>query len=650
MHPLDRPEHVYSPFLTRLEQGPIIADGAIGTVLHDRGVAWGRSLDGATIRDRAALSQLHLDYLLAGAELITTNTFGSNRERLVEFDLADRVRELNIHAVKIAREAREVSGRGAFVGGSVGAISRSAGSNGERDAARFSAAYEEQVAALLEGGADVLLLETFTDMVDLRLAIEAARVVSDLPIVASMSFDAELRTSRGLTPEVAAERLLELDVDVIGINCSVGPQSALEVLTRMLDAGAAHVAVSPNAGLPSRSGQTFLYRSTPDYFAEYARRFVDAGAVIVGGCCGTTPQHTAAMALALEDVTPTRPRVVARRTNDSHTAPISAPATVAEPTRLAQALENGEFVISVELAPPKGVNPEKVLAGARLLESKGLRFVNVTDSAMARVRMGAVAVAKLVQETTTLEAIIHFTSRDRNLMALQSELLGAHAMGVRNVLALTGDPPGVGDYPDATGVWDVESMGLVDALNKMNAGTDLRGREIGGSASFCVGAAVNPTAVDLELELDRLGEKLEAGAHFVMSQPLYDMATLESFLNRSGELPVPLLLGILPLQSARHAEYMHNEVPGIEVPELLRDAMRDAGPDGVKAGIALAQEFIAEAQSLVDGIYLMPSFGRYEICGSVLDALSSDRAPSTTADALRRNPTDHDRPAIGPPA
>ncbi|MCW2922643.1 MAG: homocysteine S-methyltransferase [Thermoleophilia bacterium] len=613
------------PFLVRLDAGPLLADGAIGTLLHERGVPWRRSIDAVTLTDRALLSQMHVDYLLAGAELLTTNTFGSNRVRLAEHGLADRVRDLNLHAVKVAREAREVAGRSALVAGAVGSIVRGDVERSAAHEAEHAAAYREQVAALLEGGADAIHLETFTDLDDIALAISAVRAASDLPVIASVSFDHELRAAGDATPEHVAERLLALEVDVVGINCSVGPHHALETLERMRAAGAERVAVMPNAGLPSRQGATFLYRSTPDYFAEYARRFVDAGASIVGGCCGTTPRHTAAMALALEDVAPMRPRPAPSvRASAADTAPAR---TADAPTELAQALDRGDFVVSVELAPPKGVSAEKVLDGARMLEARGLRFVNVTDSAMARVRMGAIAVARLVQEHTSLEAVIHFTTRDRNLMALQSDLLGAHALGVRNVLALTGDPPSIGDYPDAAGVWDLESPGLVEALRRMNEGTDLRGRDIGGAASFCVGAAVNPTAEDLPLELERLTAKVAAGAQFVMSQPLYDMATLERFLERVDlgrrNGGIPFLLGILPLQSARHAEYMHHEVPGIEVPDALRTAMADAGAEGTATGIALAQEFIAEARSLVDGVYLMPSFGRYELCAHLLDAIGA---------------------------
>ncbi len=617
------------PLISRLDDGPLLADGAVGTVLHERGVAWGRSLDEVTRSNRDLVSQMHLDYLRAGAELITTNTFGANRIRLAEHGLEAAVRELNLHAVKIAREAREIVGRPAFVAGAVGAITRHGEPLDPHDPTRGEV-YAEQVAALVEGGADLIHLETFTDIVDLEFAIAAIRTTCDLPILASMSFDQDLRTGCGLSPEAFADRMLALGVEVVGINCSVGPHHALQTVERLAAAGIERISVMPNAGMAIRRSATFLYQATPEYFSTYATRFVDAGAAIVGGCCGTTPLHIARMAEALHDHVPRPSRVVPtiHDTNGASRPELAAP-LLEQPTRLRQALDDGEFVVSVELCPPKGANPEKVLAGATLLESHGLRFVNITDSAMARVRMGAIAVGKLIQEHTSLEAIVHTTTRDRNLMALQGDLLGAHAIGVRNVLALTGDPPSLGDYPDATGVWDVDSIGLLDTLRRLNAGTDSRGRDLGSETRFCAGAAVNPTAVDLPLELERFSRKLAAGAEFAMSQPIYDMATLEAFLERVDPLPIPLLLGVLPLQSARHAEYLHNEVPGIEVPEPLRRAMHDAGADGIQRGVELAREFIEQAQALVQGIYLMPSFGRYETCAQVLDALDSDRRPGT---------------------
>ncbi len=483
---------------------------------------------------------------------------------------------------------------------------------------------------LLEGGADLLMLETFSDLEEAHLAIQAIRRVCELPIVAQMTFGDDGLTLMGHSPEEVATRLREYGADIVGINCSIGPQDALDTVQRMLSTGAPSVCAQPNAGLPSKQGQHFVYLSSPEYFADYAQRFVAAGATLVGGCCGSTPAHIAAMAEALQGAAAViQPPVVRPKPAEKPAVP---PQVEVPPTRLAQAVEQGEFIVSVELDPPKGLNPTKVLDGARMLTERGVQFVNIADSPMARVRMGCIALAKLIQDCTPLETIIHFTTRDRNLMALQSELIGAHAMGVRNVIALTGDPPSLGDYPDATGVWDIDSIGLIETITRMNAGTDRAGRPIGGNASFCIAAAVNPTAEDIELELERLRKKLDAGAHFVMSQPLYDMETLEWFLDRvEGSLPVPFVLGVLPLQSFKHADFMHNEVPGITIPDQIREAMHQAGAAGMQEGIRLSQEFVEQAQGLVQGIYLMPSFGRYEQCAEVIEALDRSHKPAAVA-------------------
>ncbi|MDP9382137.1 MAG: bifunctional homocysteine S-methyltransferase/methylenetetrahydrofolate reductase [Chloroflexota bacterium] len=633
-----------SPFLERLDRGPILSDGAIGTQLYDRGVPYGRSFDELNLTDRSLVSSVHRDYLAAGAEVITTNTFGANRVRLAEFGLQEKVRAINLQGVKIARDAREVSGRSAFVAGSVGPILRPLREERRGPEHQLIAAFREQIEALLEGGADLISLETFSDLDEIRLAIRATRQVCELPIIAQMTFGDDGLTLGGLWPEDVVERLQAYGADLVGVNCSVGPQSVLDTVERMRSAGATRLSAQPNAGLPSKQGQHFVYITGPEYFAEYAEKFISAGVQLVGGCCGSTPAHTAAMARVLNgpahqihapahgeaplqgrgyspvEVRPKPPSTSA--TNGHGQCP---------PTQLAQAIERGDFIISVELDPPKGLNPTKVLDGAKMLARRGVQFVNVADSPMARVRMGALSMAKLIQDCADVETIIHFTTRDRNLMALQSELIGAHAMGVRNVLALTGDPPTLGDYPDATGVWDIDSIGLIETLSRLNSGSDRAGRSIGANASFCIGCAVDPTAEDLEAHLDRFWRKLEAGAHYVMSQPLYDIEALHEFLDRVGPLPVPFLLGVLPLQSFKHADYMHNEVPGIRVPEGIRKAMHAAGPHGIQEGIRLAQEFVDEAQDRVQGIYLMPSFGRYEQCAEVIDALDSSRRPGALA-------------------
>lgn len=618
-----------SPFLERLDQGPVLSDGAVGTMLYELGVPYGRSFDELNLTDPDVVSRVHRGYLQVGAEMLTTNTFGATRIRLAEFGLESKTRAINLRGVKIAREAREIEGVPAFIAGSVGPAGRPFGRYTRELKQHLLATYSEQVEALLEGGADLITLETFSDLNDITTAIRAARAVCELPVVAQMTFGEDGVTLTGNTPEEVAAALLESGADVIGINCSVGPQGVLESIHRMRSAGVERLAAQPNAGLPSKRGQHFVYISTPEYFGEYASRFMSAGVSLIGGCCGTAPDHIAMMAAALQKTPADSPHVEVREAPVSvEYGPVSLDNEPA-PSRFAQALSSGEFVISVELDPPKGLNPTKVLRGAAMLEERGVRFVNIADSPMARVRMGCIALARLVQEHTSLESIIHFTTRDRNLMALQSELLGARALGIRNVIALTGDPPGLGDYPDSTGVWDIDSVGLIETLTNMNEGVDRAGRSIGRKGGFCIAAAVDPTAEDVEFQIERMWRKIEAGAHLLMCQPLYDAESLYSFLDRVGPLPVPFLLGVLPLQSSRHAEFMHNEVPGIRVPDSVRAAMRDAGADGIAMGIRLAQEFVHEVQDRVQGMYLMPSFGRYEVCAEIIDALDLDRKGET---------------------
>lgn len=610
------------PFLQRLRQGAILADGAMGTLLYARGVPLTRCFEELNLTDPTTVQQVHRDYLAAGAEVIESNTFGANRYNLAAHGLGAKARLVNQRGVRLAREAREIAGEPAFVAGAVGPIGRLLRPVGDVSLDDARDAFREQIEGLLEGGADLILLETFPRLDELLQAVQAARSACDLPLIAQMTVAEDGQTLDGSAPSEVVRVLAAAGVDAVGVNCGVGPQSTLEVVREMAAATSLPITAMPNAGLPQRVGGRFLYFSTPEYLAEYALRLVDAGAALIGGCCGTTPDHVAAMRRALETRAPreTRPEAPAPvRVQVAEPAP--EPAAAAGPTRLAAMLGSGKFVVSVELDPPRGVNPAKMVAGAQMLKEAGVDVFNVADSPMARVRMSCLSAAHLVQQATGLEAIIHFTTRDRNLMALQSELIGAHATGIRNVLALTGDPPRLGDYPNATGVWDVDSIGLIAILKRLNEGRDWAGTSIGRKASFFVGAAVNPTAEDLDKELDRFRRKLDAGADFVMSQPLYDLDTLQRFLDRVGDLPVPLLLGIMPVQSFRHAEFLHNEVPGILIPASLLDRMRQAGERGLAESIAQAQEFLSEAKSLVAGVYLMPSFGRYEVVSELVKAL-----------------------------
>jgi homocysteine S-methyltransferase len=606
----------------------------MGTELYARGIPYERCFDELNLSQSALVQQIHQEYIAAGAELVETNTFGANRLKLSRFGLEDRVREINFRGVKIAREAREVFGQPVYLAGAVGPIGQPLAPVGAISLEAARRAFREQIDALLEAGADLLILETFADPDELRQAILAAQDACDLPIVAQLSFAEDGRTLSGATPAEVAASVGELQIAALGVNCGLGPQPALDVVQQMALPAGMFLAAQPNAGYPSRLQGRFLYFSSPEYFAEYARRFADAGVTLIGGCCGTTPRHIAAMREALD----------ARRLDQAPPQPAARPTPrpfeLAEaplhegPTPWMQKLQAGKFVVSVELDPPKGLNPTKIVKGAELLADVGVDCINIGDSPMARVRMSCIALAVLIQRQTSLDTIIHFTTRDRNLMALQSELLGAHALGIRNILALTGDPPRMGNYPNATGVWDVDAIGLVQILKQLNEGLDWAGNSIGRPAAFQIACAVNPIAEDLDLELDRFQRKIEAGADFAMTQPLYDMEQLLAFLDRVGPVPIPLILGIMPLQSHKHTEFLHNELPGVTIPEHVRERMRLAGERGIAEGVLQAQEFLTEAQRYVHGIYLMPSFGRYEMVAELVKVLSQpgwEKNPSPAA-------------------
>jgi methionine synthase / methylenetetrahydrofolate reductase (NADH) len=604
------------PFLERLRREPLLGDGAMGTQLHVRGVGFERSFDELNLTQPQLVEEIHRAYISAGAELIETNTFGANRIKLARHGLEGQVRDINFRAVKLAREAREISGEPIFVAGAVGPIGQHLEPIGRITIAQATAAFEEQIAALLEAGADLLVLETFTNLPELLAAVTAARRTADLPIVAQMTFAEDGLTLSAEEPSQVVQALEQAGVDVIGVNCGVGPQVALQVLEEMRQQTRLSLSGQPNAGLPARVEGRFFYFATPDYFATYARQAADLGVAYIGGCCGTTPDHIAAMRAALKPVAPAR-RIPQPPPSTAIAVDLN-PGEELPPTTFAQRLADRAFVVSVEIDPPRGLNPAKCIAGAQLVKEAGADAVNIGDSPMARVRMSALSLALMIQSQVGIDTLIHFTSRDKNLMALQAELIGAHALGLRNIIALTGDPPRIGDYPSATGVWDVDSIGLIKILTRLNEGYDWLGTSIGRPATFTIACAVNPSAEDLDKEIDRFKQKIDAGAHVAMSQPLYDLKTLERFFELTGPLPIPFLLGVLPLQSSRHAEFMHNEVPGIVVPQQLRERMRRAGENGIAEGLQQSRELLADTKDLVQGVYLMPSFGRYEVVAELV--------------------------------
>src|SRR5918999_871548 len=516
-------------FSERLGQGPLLCDGAMGTVLYARGVALDACFDVLNLNNPRLVQGVHADYIAAGADCIETNTFGANRFKLAVHGLENQTREVNRRGVRLARDVRESTGRDVWVLGSIGPLGKYLQPLGTVAADEARDAFREQAEALLEGGVDAFVVETFSDLAEIRLAIEAIRSVTDLPIVAQMAFTDEAVTFMGRAPAEVARDLRALGVQAIGANCSVGSSTLYDVLERMApEAGGLPLAIQPNAGLPSRIGERLIYLSSPTYMGEYAGRMVEAGARLVGGCCGTTPQHTAAMRETLDRLTPG----ARRRETRAATARVARPAPAEmpgvahapAPTLLQRRLDAGDFVVTVELDPPRGHTVDKLVQGAKLLKEKGVEIVDINDGSLGRVRMAVLPTALLVHEATGLDVNMHFTCRDRNLMGIQADLLGAHALGIRNILAMTGDPPRAGDYTNATAVFDVDGVGLIEVLRRMNEGIDATGNSIGEATSFCVGAALNPAAEDLDREVERFHRKVQAGARWFQTQPVYDLA------------------------------------------------------------------------------------------------------------------------------
>ena len=611
-----------SPFLTRLAQGPILADGAMGTLLFSRGIAYERCFDELNLIQSSLIEGIHREYLSAGAELIETNTFGANSVRLATHGLSDKARVIARQGVKLARNAREIVGTSAFVAGAMGPLGSHIEPFGAIAVAEAELAFKAQAEGLLEGGLDVFILETFQDLNEILAAIRAIRMVStEVSIIAQMTFGLDGKTRYGHTPQLVARALRQVGADVIGVNCGVGPQPTLEVLEELLAASEGMpVSVMPNAGLPQFVEGRYVYLSSPEYFADFAARAVTLGARIVGGCCGTTPDHVRAMRERLASHLPAETLPSGAEVRVLDRAPIEESPVETEAPSLLRKMKS-KFTVSVEIDPPRGVNTQKVLAGAKLMAERGVDCINIADSPMARIRMSASSLAYQIHGLfPQVEVILHYTTRDRNLMGLQSDLLGAHSVGLRNILCLTGDPPSLGDYPNMTAVYDTNSVGLIGIVGKMNIGTDDSGTSIGSPTNFAIGCAVNPTAENLDWELEHFQRKLDAGAQFVMTQPVYELACWENFLKKLGGMPpIPLLIGLLPLQSFRHAEFLHNEVPGITVPDWIRQRMHEAGNEGQKVGVELARDLLGECRSMANGVYLMPSFGRYENCLDVLE-------------------------------
>ncbi|HZT15892.1 MAG TPA: bifunctional homocysteine S-methyltransferase/methylenetetrahydrofolate reductase [Gaiellaceae bacterium] len=586
-----------SPFVARLRSGPpVVADGGMGVILS-AAVAGLRTPEEANLRAPDAVVAAHVSFVNAGAELIETNTFGANRRKLAQHYLDDDVERINSAGVKLARDAREVTGRDVFIAGSIGPV-------GEHDREPFA-----EQARILEGrGADLFMLETFYDLLELELAIEAVRSVSSLPIVALMSFDADAVTMGGVAARDAAERLRALDVAAFGANHGRGPAAALAALAEMSSDGAP-LAALPNVGLATMAGSRLAFpHATPEYFGEFAARARALGAQVIGGCCGTTPAQIAAIRAAVDE----NRRAAAVPTSRAHEdEPLAHAASDEEPTALARMLAAGEFAISVQLDPPLGGSADGLVEVAAAIRESGLaHVVDVNDNPRARARMNGMLASAAIQRLAGIEVIPHLTPRDATVAGLESLLLGAHAEGIRNVLAVTGDPPEAGDYPGTGSVYDVDAIGLVELVARLNRGVDFHGRAIDAPTAFFPGVAVNPTADDLELEAERFVRKVEAGARYAMTQVLFDLSYLESFLERIGGSPLPLLVGVWPIRSLELAVRVHNETPGIVVPDHVQERYRRAGAGAGEVGIELARELIAGARDLAAGVYVVAPFRR----------------------------------------
>jgi methionine synthase I (cobalamin-dependent)/5,10-methylenetetrahydrofolate reductase len=611
-----------SRFLETLVKEGILADGAMGTEIYARGIFYNRCFDELNLSNPKLIGEIHHEYVRAGAGLIETNTFTASRPALAAFGLEGKLAEINRAGVRVAREA---AGRDVFVAGALGPISWAHKGADPMNPDELRAAFGEQISALAEGGADVILLETFTHLEELHLAYEAARNACSLPVICHVTLkhvgEGEFE---GLMPEHAAAEMDRWGSDVIGVNCCDGPQGVFEAVKRMMSVTSKPLSAMPNAGLPQQVHGRLLYLASPEYMAEYARRYAQLGVSLIGGCCGTTPAHIREMKKFLKALRPQSRRAEAARVIE----PVRQEAQRIPPQEKSSfgAALGKKFAISVEVDPPFGIDPGDAVEGTSFLKGIGVDAVNIADGPRAMARMSPLALAILIREKVGIDTIVHYCCRDRNLLGMQMDLLGAAALGLPNILIITGDPPKMGNYPEATAVFDIDSIGLIRFASNMNRGLDLAERPMKEPTRFLIGCGVNPGAIDPDLEAERFRLKVEAGAEFAFSQPIYDPQLLESFFRRiGGASPIPLLVGILPLASQRNAEFLHNEVPGMQIPRAVMDRMSKAATREAQqdVGLSIAKESLAAARSLsgVGGAYIFPPFGDYRRVEELLKVL-----------------------------
>jgi methionine synthase / methylenetetrahydrofolate reductase(NADPH) len=625
-------------FLEAVDQGPIVFDGAVGTQLYERGIYINKSFDSANLSHQDIVASVHRAYIEAGADVITTNTFSANRIKLKRHGLDEQIADVIHQGVRIAKE--EAAGK-AFVAGSMGPTGLTPTMLTDEELEAIRQAFFEQASLLANAGADLIVLETFRQLAEIKIALGAVRAACDLPIVAQMSFDADHKTGDGAEPERVALLLRQWGADIVGANCLEGPNVIYDVVVEMVGCGAPVIA-QPNAGYPRRVDERLVYMATPEYFGVYARRFFKAGVRLVGGCCGTGPEHVRQIAAAARMFGGGRQRVYTPRVvfeqpsaESSQEIPVAARTALADKiTRVYQerVLAGGEaarkvtrdsFVVSVEVNPPAGLDPSKAVEAARMLIEGGVDVINIADGPRASVRMANWALGQLIEREIGAETIIHFCGRDRNLLGLQADVLAFHVMGLHNLVVITGDPPKVGDYPHATAVFDLDSIGILRMIHHFNQGIDPAGKPVGDVTRFYCACGAEPAAQDYERELRRLELKKAAGARFIMTQPVYDPELLDRFLKDTAHLEMPVLVGLLPLASYRNAEFLHNEVPGMAVPEDVRERMKAAGsgPEARKEGVKIAQETLDAVKDRVVGAYIMPPFGRYQAALEILSGI-----------------------------
>ncbi len=617
-------------FWQLLNSTTILTDGAMGTMLNARGVSFEKCFDELNITNPAVVAEVHREYIEAGAQVILSNTFSANRYKLEKFGLQDKLLEINTAGVELARRVAAASFKDVLIAGDIGPLGVRLAPFGRVQVEDARAAFAEQVQALCSAQVDLIVIETIADLYEARAAVQAAKDISTLPVIVSVTFTRDGRTILGDTPEKAARLLAESGADVIGVNCSGGPAQLLRILGQMKQA-ATHMKfwVKPNAGWPEQISGRIMYPADPEYFGDYALSFRAAGANIVGGCCGTTPRHIAAMRKAL-DAAPILDLSKIQTTTIPNVPQVEFESEIEPLTQLAQKLADGKFVIAVEMDPPRGLSTHKLMAGAALLAEAGADVIDVADSPMARMRMSAWAVCDIVQRKAQVETTLHFPTRGRNLLRVQGDLLAAHALGIRNVFVVMGDPTSIGDYPEAADNFDIVPSGLIKLIKEgFNTGIDHSGTSIGQPTSFFVGSALNLCPQDFAVEIKNLRRKLKSGADFFLTQPIFDPQLAESFLkhyaSEYGPLERPVLVGILPLFSTRHVNFLHHEVPGVSIPEPIRIRMTNAGDEGVREGIRITTELVEQIKAWAQGIYIMPQFNRYDVAAEMIDAVKTQQ-------------------------